>query len=51
MPARCTEKAATRLEKFCDVQRHDDTRFTVTCPVGNTFRTIKYRRTPLLRDR
>ena len=31
------EKAATRLEKFCDVQRHDDTRFTVICPVGNTF--------------
>ena len=40
------EKAASRLEKFCDVQRHSDDRFTVTCPVGNTFHCYQVQKDP-----
>ena len=43
------EKAATRLEKFCDVQRHSDTRFTVICPVGNTFHCYQVAEGPAYR--
>ena len=40
------EKAASRLEKFCAVERHDATRFTVTCPVGNTFHCYQVAKDP-----
>ena len=40
------EKAASRLEKFCAVERHSDTRFTVTCPVGNTFHCYQVAKDP-----